>query len=469
MENYQEKIKQCDADIEARKAFVAQYDKDYIGVFQTAEEALEAAREAQKTLMKDFTVEDRQRFIDAAKVKFSAHLEEMSLLERIETGYGRYEDKLKKNGGSYANTVGTESIPVMTYTGSKGLTMEYFAPFGVVGGITPVTNPSSTIYANSRHNVAVGNAIIFNPHPAARVCSKWSVGLFNEAVVEAGGPANLCVTTDYPTMGTLDVIMKCPFVKLLVGTGGPAMVKTLMTSGKKIIAAGDGNPPCIVDSSADVEKAVVGIIGSSVMENNIMCTAEKEIFVVADVYDKFIAALEKQRTRHLTTEESEILIKECLLPNPDGTYSANKKYVGKDAAVILNAVGIKEDGDPLMAFFETDLMNPFVQTEQMMPIIPVVKCKDFEEALENAVFTENDRKHSASIWTKDLYHATEYGRRINTTVFAMNGGTTAPFGVDGSGTNAPTIATPTGEGITGPHAYARRRRFAMADGMGYIL
>jgi propionaldehyde dehydrogenase len=346
MDNFKEKIAQCDADIEARKVFVGQYDKDYIGVFQTAEEALEAAEKAQKILMKDFSVEDRQRFIDAAKAKFTEHLEEMSLLERIETGYGRYEDKLKKNGGSYAFTVGTEAIPVQTYTGSKGLTMEYFAPFGVIGAITPVTNPSSTIYANSRHNIAVGNAIIFNPHPAARVCSKWSVGLFNEAVVEAGGPANLCVTTDYPTMDTLDVIMKCPFVKLLVGTGGPAMVKTLMTSGKKIIAAGDGNPPCIVDASADVEKAVVGIIGSSVMENNIMCTAEKEIFVVADVYDEFIAALEKQQTRHLTTEESEILIKNCLIENPDGSHSANKKFVGKDAAVILNACGIEEKGDP---------------------------------------------------------------------------------------------------------------------------
>jgi len=270
-------------------------------------------------------------------------------------------------------------------------------------------------------------------------------------------------------MGTLDVIMKSPVVKLLVGTGGPAMVKTLMTSGKKILAAGDGNPPCIVDDSADLAMAAAGILGSSVMENNIMCTAEKEIFVHEAVYDAFIAELEKLQTRHLTAEEAEILVANCLNKNPDGTYSANKKFVGKDAAVILNECGIKEDGDPLMAFFDAELMHPFVQTEQMMPIIPVVRCKDFAEAVENAVFTEADRKHSASIWTNNLFHATEFGKRINTTVFSMNGGTTAPFGVDGSGTNAPTIATPTGEGITGPHAYARRRRFAMANGQGYIL
>ena len=300
----------------------------------------------------------------------------------------------------------------------------------------------------------------------------FTVVLVNRAIVDAGGPANLCVMPAKPTMETLDYIIKFKPIHLILGTGGPAMVKTLMASGKKCICAGPGNPPSIIDSSADIKTAAYEVTMSSTFDNNILCVAEKEIFVVADVFDEFIKAMEEVGNVHLTAEQAEKLTEMCLNKNPEGAeepYSANKKFVGKNCNVILEAAGIPCEGDPRLAFFEADNMHPFVQTEQMMPIMPIVKCDTFEQACERAHFAEHDNKHSASCWTKDLFHATEFGKIINTTVYVMNGRTFAAFGLGGEGSNSPTIATPTGEGPTGPQSFARKRRFCMANGQGFTI
>jgi propionaldehyde dehydrogenase len=260
------------------------------------------------------------------------------------------------------------------------------------------------------------------------------------------------------------------------------MVKGLMASGKKVIAAGPGNPPSIIDVSADLAQAAKNLTMSSTFDNNILCVAEKEAFVVDAVFDDFLVEMGKEMEDeyddfkkltnvHLTPEQVDTLTALCLNPptEPGGEYSANKKFVGKECSVILAAAGIPYEGDPRLAFFEADNLHPFVQTEQMMPIFPIVRCADFEDAVDKAVFAEHDNKHSASIWTKDLYHTTYFGKLINTTVFVMNGRTFAAFGLGGEGSNSPTIATPTGEGVTGPQSFARRRRFTMADGQGYTV
>lgn len=446
--------------------------ENLMGVFEKIEDACDAASVAQKQLMTKNTTEERQKMIENIKKQALAHLEEICMMEWTETGYGRYEDKVKKNGGSFSDTPDTRDIPVQVYSGTKGLTVDYYAPFGVIGAITPVTNPASTIVANTICNIAVGNSLVFNPHPAGTKSARFTVDLVNRAIVEVGGPENMCVMAADPTMGTLDYILEYKPIRLILGTGGPAMVKTIMASGKKCICAGPGNPPSIIDSSADIKRAAYEVTQSSTFDNNILCVAEKEIFVVADIWDEFIAAFEEVGNVHLTAEQADKLRDMCLIKNPEGAddpYSANKKYVGKNCNVILQAAGIEVEGDPRLAFFEADNMDPFVQTEQMMPIIPVVKCDTFEQACERAHYAEHDNKHSASCWTRDLYHATQFGKIINTTVYVMNGRTFAAFGLGGEGSNSPTIATPTGEGPTLPQSFARKRRFCMADGQGFTL
>ncbi len=362
-------------------------EKQYLGVFDAIEDACDAAVTAQKELIQKYTTEERQKFIENIKKYALDKLEEICMMEWKETGYGRYEDKVDKNGGSFQMTPDTKDIPVQVYSGSKGLTVDYYAPFGVVGAITPVTNPASTIVANTICNLSVGNSLVFNPHPGGVNSAAFTVDLVNRAIVDAGGPANVCVMPAKPTMETLDYIIKFKPIHLILGTGGPAMVKTLMASGKKCICAGPGNPPSIIDSSADIKKAAYEVTMSSTFDNNILCVAEKEIFVVADVFDEFIKAMEEVGNVHLTAEQAEKLTEMCLNKNPEGAeepYAANKKFVGKNCNVILEAAGIPCEGDPRLAFFEADNMHPFVQTEQMMPIMPIVKCDTFEQACERA-------------------------------------------------------------------------------------
>lgn len=440
------------------------------GVFATAEEACQAAEVAQKVLMKDFSIEDRQRMIENIKAKAQERVEELAHQEWEETGYGRSEHKYMQLMANFSNLPDTKAVTTTVMAGSKGVTLEVYAPFGVVGAVTPVTNVASTLMGNSVCNLAVGNSVVFNVHPAGLQTAKCVLDLINNAIVEAGGPDNLYTMPDAPNMETLKTIVQYPSVKLISGTGGPAMVNTLMSSGKRVIAAGPGNPPTIIDSTANLAKAAEGITGCASFNNNIFCIAEKEMFVLADVFEEMFAEMQKLGHVTLTKEEADKLVEVCLVKNPEGAheaYSPNKKFVGKNCSVLLDAIGVAYEGDPALAIFEADKDHPFVQTEQMMPVMPLVKCSSFEQACEYAVEAEHGYCHSASIWTKDLYKATEFGKMINTTVFVMNASTMAAYGNNGEGTDTPTTATPTGEGVTGPTSFARRRRFAMADGQGF--
>ncbi|HWS43118.1 MAG TPA: aldehyde dehydrogenase [Pseudoflavonifractor sp.] len=440
------------------------------GIFDTVAECIAAAKEAQHELVTKFTLEDRDRFIGSIRKAMMEQMEDFANLEFEETGYGRIEDKIQKNTGAVMLSQGTEAIPQNMYASDKGLTVEYYAPYGVIGAVTPVTNPAATVVGNGIACIAAGNAVIFNAHPNGKRTSGKAVQELNKAITAAGGPANLLSMPANPDLETLDEIMASPVVKLLVGTGGPGMVATLMKSGKKVIAAGAGNPPSIIDETADLPKAASGVYGSSSFDNNLLCIAEKEMFVVDAIYDRFLRELQAVGARLLTAEEAEKVTRLVILTDPrSGEQVINKKYVGKCTNVILADAGIQPSGDPHIAIFEAAVDHPLVQIEQMMPVIPVVRSKDFAQAMAWAVETEHDCKHSASIWSRDIYRVTAFGTAVNTTIFVQNGGTMAAFGLGGSGTNAPTIATPTGEGVTGPQTFTRRRRFCMADGGNYLL
>jgi len=442
----------------------------YMGAFPTAEEAIAAAKAAQRDLIKNYTVKDRQRMIDTIRADVGPMIPELCQDEYNETGYGRPGDKMGKNSGAILNCPTTEDITATVYYGSDGLVVDAFAPFGVIGSVTPVTNPFATVIGNAIVMLAGGNTVVFNAHPAAKNCSLKALDLVNRSIVKAGGPENCATMAEDPTMETLGVIMNDPEIHLMVGTGGPGMVRTLMASGKKVVAAGPGNPPCIVDSSADIERAAYEITMSHSADNNIMCIAEKEIFVLEDVYDQFIAAMEKVGDNyHLTREEADKVTATGIITNADGSHATNKKFVGKDAKVILAAAGIDcGDRDPRLAFFDAEYDDLYVQVEQLQPILPIVKVKDWETAKEWAYETEHHNRHSSAIWSKNIYHITEFGKLMETTIFVANGPTRCGFGSSGA-SDGPTIATPTGEGPTRPRSFCRIRRFCLADGQGYIL
>jgi propionaldehyde dehydrogenase len=441
-----------------------------LGVFEKMEDAIDAAYEAQRILERDYTTEDRDRFIAKIKEAFLEIIEEETIAEYNETGYGRLDQKIVKNIGTISEAENTSALDTKVMSSSKGLTVEYAAPYGLVGALTPVTNGIVTVASNTMTMIAAGNSIVFNCHPAAKVAGAKAVKLVNKAVVEAGGPENLATTTDNPTKESLDKILESPKVELLIGTGSEEMVKILMGSRKKVIAAGPGNPPTIIDTSANIEAAADMLAFAVPFENNMLCVTEKEAFVLEPVFDAFIDAMVKRGSRVLTAEEVEKVVAVALVQTPNGGWVANKDFVGKNANVILEAAGVAVSEEDLqLALALVDANHPYVLAEQMMPIFPVVRCATFEDALNGAVNAEHGFRHSAAIWTNDAQHAKDFGKAIKTTIFVQNGATIAATGLGGTGNGSATIATTTGEGITTANTFTRTRRYAMGGGGGYIV
>jgi propionaldehyde dehydrogenase len=441
-----------------------------LGVYDNIEDAIDAAYEAQQILMRDYGTEDRDRFIDAIKNAFLEIVEAETRAEFEETGYGRLDQKIVKNIGTISGSENTSSVESVVMASSKGLTVEYYAPYGLCGALTPVTNGLVTIASNTMTMLAAGNSIVFNCHPAAKLAGAKAVALVNKAITEAGGPANIATMPRDPNKETLDAILESPKVSLIIGTGSEEMVRIIMGCKKKVIAAGPGNPPTIIDESADIAKAVQWLMFAVPFENNMLCITEKEIFVHEKVYDEFLAAMVEKGARVLSAEETEKVTATALVKLDNGTHVADKKFVGKDANVILSAAGVTpSDYDLQLALVEVDAGHPYVVTEQMMPIVPVVKCATFEEAVEGAVNAEHGYRHSAAVWSNDWKHVNDFGKRIQTSIFVQNGATIAATGLGGTGNGSATIATFTGEGVTTAKTFTRIRRFAMGDGGGYIV
>ncbi|SFR87498.1 propionaldehyde dehydrogenase [Anaeromicropila populeti] len=435
------------------------------GVFERVEEAVEAAWKAQRDWVTNYKVEDRHRIVEAIRRCGRDHVEEWSHLIVEETQMGRYEDKVEKHLAVINKTPGPECLTTEAISGDAGLMIEEYAPFGVIGSITPTTNPTETMIHNTISMISGGNSIVFNVHPRAkRVCAECLQAL-HKAIVDAGGPANLITMLREPTMDTVDMLTSNPKVRLMTGTGGMGMVNALLRSGKKCIGAGAGNPPVIVDETADVELAARKIYEGASFDNNILCFAEKEVFVVSPNYEGFIHNIQKQGAYLLNNSQVEALVKICLEPNKNQSgYEVNKKWVGKNAALILAQIGVQVEDSCRLAVCEVPADHPFVLVEQMMPVLPIVRCSTFEEAMEKAVIAEQGNRHTSSIFSKDVDHMTRFARLIETTIYVKNSCTKAGVGIGGEGHCTMTIAGPTGEGITNAKSFCRRRRCMLAEG-----
>ena len=439
-------------------------EKKQLGVFDEMSDALEAVSKAYKQF-RSYTVAQREKMIEKIRSYTLENAEMLAKLGVEETGMGRVSDKIIKHQLVAEKTPGTEDLDPKVWTGDRGLTLVEMAPFGIIGSITPSTNPSETVICNSMGMIAGGNAVVFNPHPGAKRTSNAAVDLVNRAILEAGGPENLVVSVKNPTMKTSDEMVKSPLVKMLVATGGPGVVKMLLSSGKKAIGAGEGNPPVIVDETADIKKAGADIVKGASFDNNLPCIAEKECFVVSSVADELIASMLENGAYMIKGADIERLVKIALVEK-DGKLVINKKMVGKDARLFLKELGI--DADPRLIICETDFNHPFVQTELMMPILPIVRVSGIEQAIEYGVNAEAGRRHSAHIHSKNVDNLTNFAREVETTIFVKNAPSYAGIGAGGEGYTTFTIAGPTGEGLTAAHSFTRKRRCVMADGLHIV-
>jgi len=422
----------------------------------TAQEAVHNAKLAQEKLA-DSTLENRAEVIEAMRKAAIDNSEPLARLAHEETGYGRVADKVQKNLLVARRTPGVEDLSTYCKTGDHGMMMIEQAPYGVIGSITPSTNPTATVINNAISMIAAGNAVVFNPHPAAKRASQEAMRLLNEAIVKAGGPPTLITTVKEPTLESGQVIMTHPDVAMLSITGGEAVVAVAMKSGKKVVAAGPGNPPVIVDDTADVNKAGKDIVDGASFDNNVLCIAEKEVFVFDTVAEELMRSMERNGAYRVSGSDIDKIVKTVLIPK-DGRHVINRNYVGRDAAVILRDSGVSFPGNPRLIIAEVDRNHPFVMTEMLMPVLGIVRVRNIEEAVEEAFRAEQGCKHSAMIHSANVHHMSRAARKMNTTLFVKNAPSFSGLGFNGEGYTTMTIATPTGEGITSARTFTRLRR-----------
>lgn len=427
------------------------------GVFVDLDLAVTAARSAFATLQ-TLGLAKRYEIIAAMRAESHRQVDAISRLAVTETGLGRVDQKVIKNRLVIDKTPGPEMLEPWAQSGDDGLTIEEYAPFGVIGAITPTTNPTETIICNAIGMIAAGNSVVFNAHPKAKDVSCYTVDFLNAAITAAGGPENLVTCTAEPTIELAQRLMRHPGIRLLVVTGGPGVVKEAMASGKKCIAAGPGNPPVVVDESADLEQAASGIVRGVSLDNNIVCTAEKEIIAVASIADELSERMKRHGAYLLTRDEAARVEKVVV----DGK-GPSKDWVGKDATLILREAGVNAPPGTLMAFAEVPEEHPFVQNELLLPVTGLVRVGDAREAVAAAVRCEHGNGHTAAMYSKNIEALHLMARAINTSIFTKNAPTFGGLGLEGEGYCSFTIASPTGEGLTNPRHFSRRRRCVLKD------
>jgi acyl-CoA reductase-like NAD-dependent aldehyde dehydrogenase len=383
-----------------------------------------------------------------------------------ETGMGRYEDKIEKNLLVADKTPGPEILQPIAWSGDRGLTLTERAPYGVIASITPSTNPTSTVINNAIGMVSAGNAVVFNPHPMAKMVSAHTIAVFNEAVRQAGGPPNLITCVAEPTIESAQALMQHPGVRLVVVTGGGAVVREAMRSGKKAICAGPGNPPAIVDETANIEQAARDIVKGASFDNNVICTDEKEIIVVEAVADQLKAALKARGAVEITSWQLSRLLKVILHEDrgPGEHSVVNKDWVGQNAGRILKEIGIDAGREVRLVLAEVD--NPrhqLVWTEQLMPVIALVRVRNADEAIDLAIEAEHGYRHTAVMHSKNLDNLSRMAREFGGSIFVKNGPNLAGLGYGGEGFTSFSIATPTGEGMTTARDFTRVRRCTLVD------
>ncbi len=431
------------------------------GIFKDMNSAVEAAYEAQKKV-RVMTLDQREKIISIMRRKTRENAEILANMGVSETKMGNVGDKILKHQLVADKTPGTEDITTTAWSGDRGLTLVEMGPFGVIGSITPTTNPSETIVCNTIGMFAAGNTVVFNPHPKAIKTSIFAINLMNEASIEGGGPDNIAVTVESPTLDTSNVMMKHPKIPLLCATGGPGVVTAVLSSGKRAIGAGAGNPPALVDETADVRKAARDIVNGCTFDNNLPCIAEKEIVAVDSICDELMNYMITENGCYLADKAvQDKLIATVLTPKG----ALNRDCVGRDARTLLSMVGVNVGADIRCIVFEGPKEHPLITEELMMPILGVVRVKDFAEGVETAKWLEHGNRHSAHIHSKNVDHITEYARALDTAILVKNGPSYAALGFGGEGFPTFTIASRTGEGLTSASTFTKRRRCVMSDSL----
>ena len=439
------------------------------GIFPTVDDAVQAAWTAFQAF-RDVGLDRRKVLIEAIRVRMREMAAELGRMAWEETGLGRPEDKRQKNLLVTEKTPGPEDLEPETRTGDRGMTITEYAPYGVIAAITPTTNPTATIINNTIAVVSAGNAIVFNVHPNAKRVSVFLIQELNRILVGAGGPPNLVTGIPEPTLESAQELMVHPRTRILLVTGGPGVVKAALATHKRAITAGPGNPPIVVDETADLDVAGREIVRGASFDNNVICTDEKELFVVRQVAEPLLQSLQKNHAVLLKDYQvrqlEKVIFREMGAPRKPG--KINPAWIGKNAGKILREIGIPAGDEVRLVLCEVPAEHSLVWTEQMMPVLPVVRVDHVDQGIELAVAAEHGFGHTAAIYSHRIDVITRMARAINASIFVANGPTLAGLGHGGEGFTSFSIASPTGEGLTRPRTFSRLRRLTIADALRFV-
>jgi aldehyde dehydrogenase len=437
------------------------------GVFADVDQAVSAATEAQRKLIR-LSLNDRDQIVKLIKSMAKANARAWGKMELDETKVGRLDHKIEKLE-ILELVPGVEFLKTEADSGSNGVCLEEHAPFGVIGAITPVTHSIPTLSANAINMLAAGNSMVVNPHPSGTRCAAHAASEYNKAIAANFGIDNLITCIVPPTLESAEAIFHHRGIPLLVVTGGPGVARAALAAKKRAIVAGPGNPPVVIDETADLKNAAESIVKGAAYDNNLLCIGEKQVFCVESVFDKMLAEMGRYGGYVLNARQIEALTQAAFTKDPkDGKEHVNKDYVGKDAAVLAQAAGVRVPPTTQLLVGETSADHLFVQHEQMMPFIPFVRVRNVQQAIEAALQSEHGFRHTALIHSQNIQTITDFGRRAATTLFVVNGPSMAGLGLGGQGYLSYSIATPTGEGITTPLTFTRYRRMMLTGGLRMV-
>jgi propionaldehyde dehydrogenase len=435
-------------------------------IFGNLDSAIAQAQRASVPLL-DGGLDLRYRMVKAMRAAAIEHAEALGREAVSETGLGKMPDKMNKILLAANKTPGPEDLKPEAFSGDHGLTIEEPAPFGVAGVITPSTNPPSTIVNNAISLLSAGNTVVFCPHPSAKGVCRRTTLLLSAAIEKVGGPRGCITILEEPTQDMAQALMQHREIDLLVVTGGMAVVKLAMQSGTRAICAGPGNPPVVVDDTALVGKAAQDIVAGASFDNNVLCTDEKEIFVV----DKVASELKRQMVAagayELKAAEIDRLVKLLVAQDSKGRghrhIKTHREWVGKDASRLLDAIGVKSPPDVKLLVFEAQWDHPLVMAEQLTPAIPMVRCRSVDEAMDHAVTAEHRFRHTFVMHSTSLPNLSRMAQLCRANIFVKNGPNYAGLGMGGEGFCTLTIAGTTGEGCTRARVFSRPRRCSLVD------
>ncbi len=437
------------------------------GVFHKMEDTIQAAVIAHKELVQ-LSLPVREKIIQAIRDIGWANREEYGRMELEETEIGAVSGTMLKMEVA-CGVPAMEDLKPEVFTGDLGVTINERIPVGVIASINAVTNAAPGIIHNAIMMLAGGNTVVNNPHPKTKIISARVVRDINQAIVSAGGPVNCVTTIAEPDIPTAQLLMTHPLINMIAVTGGHRVVEFATKTGKRVLAGGPGNPPVVVDETADLDHAAQCIIRGASLSNCTPCSSEKEIFVVDSVADKLKQLLIKYGAYELSKDQGKSLVKAIFKEIHPGRVPSviNLEHIGKPPEIILKqTIGLKIPPETKIAILETDREHPLIWTEQIMPILPFVRCHNAKEAMNAGVEAEQGLRHTIVFHSNNLNNITYMSSIADASQFVKNASSIGGLGVEGEGFKSLHIST-SGEGLARPRVYTLIRRCVMNDDFRY--